>query len=266
MQRAGLILILLGVVFAVLAGVTLFMLYPRQTQPVLEPTTDVVVAFQNIPERTEIGPEQLGKMDWPQHIPTPMGAYSNTEAVAGKLSVVPIYAGQPIIDKALIDKENGKEIKSNAALLLEQKSVAIALPVSLDSNVAEAVQAGDRVDLLATFTFQPYTGTKNIENVGPPVIVTHRILQDVLVIQVGNWPKPVQPGQQPAAQANQTSAIVTFQLSEQDALVVKYVQGQATYFSLALRAANDHTIFNPTPVSLDYLRDHFGVEDPYARR
>ncbi len=258
MRRVGAILIIVGAVLAMLAGLILFAFFPRQAQPVLEPTTSVIIAFQNIPERTEITADELGKMDWPQHIPTPIGAYSDSEAVTGKLSLVPIYAGQPIIDKAIVDKSQSKETKSNASLVLDPAMVAIALPVTVDSSVANAVQAGDRVDLLATFNLQPITGTQKVESAGPPVIVTQRLLQDVLIIQVGSWPATSNT-QAVSGQTQSNVAMVTFQVSEQDALVVKYMQGQAQYFSLALRAANDHTLFNPTPVSVDYLKEHFGI-------
>jgi hypothetical protein len=89
-------------------------------------------------------------------------------------------------------------------------------------------------------------------------------LQDVLIIQVGTWTRPVPQGQQPA-QA-QATGMLTLQVTEQDALVVKYVQGQAGYFALALRPANDHVLANPTPVTIDYLIDHFGLVRPTPTR
>ncbi len=264
MRRVGIILIILGAVFAVLAGVMLFFLYPRQPQPVLESSLPVVVAFQNIGERTEIKPEQLGKMDWPQHIPTPIGAYADSESVAGKLALVPIYAGQPIIDKSLMDKEPFKETKSNASLILPQKMVAIALPVSVDSSVANAIQAGDRVDILAIFPISPVTPTEGLATPTPMPIkppIAQRILQDVLILQVGPWPRGGGAANAggTANNADQAAAIVTFQVSEQDALVIKYIQTQASYFTFALRANQDHTLFNPTPVSIDYMYEHFDI-------
>ncbi len=260
MQRVGIVLIVLGAVFALLAGFTLFVLFPRQPQALPEPTTSVIVAFQGIDARTELSADRLGKMDWPARVPTPIGAFQNTDQVAGKLALVPINPGQPIIDKMLIDKPEFKEMHSNASLILDKGTLAIALPVSPDANVAESVQVGDRVDIIATFTIQPITNTQSVQPVGPPIIVTQRILQDVLVLQVGTWPRPVSQGQ--TGPATQATGIVTLQVTEQEALVVKYVQGQAGYFSLALRPANDHALANPTPVTIDYLIDHFGLVRP----
>ncbi len=267
MRRIGVVLMILGLILALFAAGLVYFLLPRPAQPVLEPTTSLVVAFQDIPERTEIGSDQLGKVDWPQHVPTPIGAFGNTEAVTGKLALTHIYAGQPIIDKVLVDKDKIKETKSNAALVLEPQTLAIALPVSMDTSVAEAVEAGDRVDVIATFTLQPISGTQRVENVGPPVVITQRILQDVLILQVGPWPHQATATQAQSSSSQPTNTtIVTFQVPMQDALVVKYVQGQAGYFTLALRAANDHTIFNPTPVTIDYLKEHYGIAYPTPGR
>jgi Flp pilus assembly protein CpaB len=258
MRRVGAVLIILGVLFALFAGLALYVFFPRQAQPLAEPTTSLVVAFQNIPERTEITADQLGQVDWPQRIPTPLGAHSNQEEVTNKLTLVPIFPGQPVVDKMLVDKETLKETHSNASLILDNGSVAMALPVSLNTNVAEAIQAGDRVDLIVTFTLQPITGT---QTAGVPVILTQRLLQDVLVLQVGPWPRPGA-----AAQQSATTTVLTFQLKEQDALVVKYAQLNASDLTLVLRPANDHKLVDPTPVTIEYLRDRFGFATPVPGR
>lgn len=258
MRRVGVALIVLGFFFASFAGLALFVFFPRQNQPPEVPTTSLVVAFQNIQQRTEVSKDQLGHVDWPQQIPTPIGGFANPDDVVGKLALVPIYPGEPVIDKMVVDKSALKETHSNAALILDQGTLAFALPVSLDTNVAEAVQAGDRVDLIATFTIQPITST---ETIGGPVILTQRLLQDVLVLQVGPWPRGAA-----AAQQGQVTAVVTLQVKEQDVLVVQYAQVNATALALALRAANDHNQVNPTPVTIDYLKEHFGFATPVPGR
>jgi Flp pilus assembly protein CpaB len=258
MRRVGVALIILGILFALFAGLALFVFFPRQSQPVEVATTGLVVAFQNIPQRSEVSKDQLGSVNWPQNIPTPIGGYANSDDVVGKLAIVPIYPGEPVIDKMLIDKPSLKQSASNAALILDKGYVAFALPVTINTNVAEAVQPGDRVDLIATFTLQPITGT---QSAGGPVILTQRLLQDVLVIQVGPWPRGGAP-----AQSSQTTAVVTLQVAEQDALVVQYAQGNASTLALALRPANDHDLVNPTPVTIEYLEEKFGLATPVPRR
>jgi len=126
-----------------------------------------------------------------------------------------------------------------------------------NANVAEAIQAGDLVDLIATFTAQPVV-TGN-QPAGPPVIATQRVLQDVLVLQMGPWPSEGAKNQN-----NGQVVVATMQLNEQDALVLKYTQENASGFALALRPANDHDLANPEPVTLEYINKRFGYKLPIA--
>jgi Flp pilus assembly protein CpaB len=271
MRRVGGVLIILGVTFAIIAGIILFALYPQQSAPAPEPTVDVVVAFQNIPQYTEIGPGQVGTVSWPQRIPTPIGAFAQPGDTVGKLTQAPIYPGQPVVQQLLVDKSQLKETHSNASLILDSGTLAIALPVSTNTNVAEAVEPGDRVDLVATFRI---TGTQTSQS-SSEIVVTQRLLQDVLVLEVGTWPRPGPPQQAPAVSpvgagtapqintttttttSNPAPVVVTLELSMQDVLVLKNMEANASDFTLALRPANDHALANPTPVTLDYLQQRF---------
>jgi Flp pilus assembly protein CpaB len=212
------------------------------------------VAFQAIQERSEVAPDQIGAVDWPEKVPTPTGGFDKPEAALGKFATVPIYPGEPIIDKMLIDKAALKETHSNASLLLEKGTVAVAMPVTINSNVAEAIQAGDRVDIIATFTSQPApTGSQT----SLPVIATQHTLQDVLILQVGPWPGPSSK-----AQSSSAVTVVTMQLKEQDALVLKYAEQNANHITLVLRPANDHDLVTTEPVTLDYINQRFGYKFP----
>ena len=128
----------------------------------------------------------------------------------------------------------------------------MAFPVSLNTNVAQAIQAGDRVDILATFTAQPVAGT---QNAGPPLTASQRLLPDVLILQVGPWPVA-------GGKTDTSFAVVTFQLKEQDALVLKYSMEQSGTLTLVLRAANDHQLDNLEPVTLEYINKRFGFKFP----
>jgi Flp pilus assembly protein CpaB len=162
---------------------------------------------------------------------------------------VPIYPGQPIIPQVLIDKEQIQETHSNAALLLEKGMVAKAMPISLVTGVADALQPGDRVDIIATFRAQSTTAAS--------AVATNRTLADVLILQVGPWPPP-NTKTQPAASAS----VITFQLKEQDALALQYIMEYAASVSLVLRAANDHEILQLEPVTFDYINQRFGFRLP----
>ncbi len=245
MNRAGQILFVLGLVIALVSGFFVFvLLVMSQNRTSNVETTPIVVAFQNISPRTEIVPEQVGMAEWPRALPTPIGAYDDATNVVGKLAVAPLSPGQPIIAQSLVDKGDVKENHSNAALILEKGSVGVAMPVTIKSSVGEAIQAGDRVDVIATFTAQGTAG----------VPVTQRLLTNMLVLQVGTWPRPG------GAQTNAGVTIITLQLKEQDVLVLEYAQQYANNVTLTLRAASDDEILPLEPVTLDYINQHFGYK------
>ena len=156
MRRGGRVLVILGMVLALIAGAGVYVVLAN-AEPQAAPikTTKLVMSVQDIVERSEVAPEQVAQVDWPVTIPTPVGAFADPADAVGKFAKVPIYPGQPLVGEMLIDKSELKDTHSNASLILEKSMVAIALPVTINSNVAEAVQAGDRVDILATFTAQP---------------------------------------------------------------------------------------------------------------
>ncbi len=252
MSRAGRVVLIVGILISIAAGLAVFiLLVSSQPQPEQVPTTKLVIAFQNIPARSQIAQDQIGVADWPRTVPTPIGSISNPSDLSGKLASAPIYPGQPILDKMLVDPSKVKETHSTAAYILEPGTVAMALPVTTKSNVAEALQAGDRVDMLVTLHSTANSGA------AANYAATNRLLSDVLILQVGPWPPPEGRAASPSS-----TTVVTLQLKEQDALVLQHVQEYASSFSLVLRPANDHDLVQLEPVTLDYINEHFRFNLP----
>jgi Flp pilus assembly protein CpaB len=258
MRRGGRVLVILGMVLALISGGGIYVVLANaepQSAPVK--TTKIVMSVQDIVERSEVAPEQIALVDWPVTIPTPIGAFEKPADAVGKFAKVPIYPGQPLVGEMLIDKSQLKDTHSNASLLLEKGTVGIAMPVTINTNVANAIQAGDRVDILATFTASPaVTGN---QGAGQPVVTSHHLMQDVLILQVGPWPSANSKDQAAAA-----TAVVTFQLNEQDALVLKYSMENSNGITLVLRPANETELSNPEPVTLEYINKRFGYRFPLA--
>jgi Flp pilus assembly protein CpaB len=259
MRGSGRIFVVLGILLALIAGVAVFIVLANaEPQPVVVPTTKVVVAFQQVPSRTEISADQVGEVEWPLRVPTPIGAFEQPSDVVGKLSKQPIYAGQPIIDEMVISKGDVEAQHSNAALLLEKGEVAMALGVSLSSSVAEAIQPGDRVDLIVTYAIElqsPVGGTTSGQ-----YQLTQKTLENVLILQVGPWPRNV--GEQSSSQGGGAVTIVTVQLVEQDALTLQHIAQSASAYNFVLRAANDDQIFTTEPVTIEYLNKRFNFNIP----
>jgi Flp pilus assembly protein CpaB len=265
MRKSGRILFVLGFVLAAFSALGLYwILINTKPPPPTVPTSKLVIAFQPVTERSEIAADQIGLVDWPQTVPTPTGAYDSSSEVIGKLAKTQIAPGQPILADMLLDKSKVNEFHSNAALILDERTRAIALPVKVDTSVAQAVQAGDRVDLVVTF--HASTTSSQQESGGAAsgeLVVTHHLMQDVLVLQVGPWPNSDAPNAQNSRQADENNyTVVTLQLNLQDAEVLKFAQLNAADVSLALRRANDHSLEETEPVTLEYINKRFGYGFP----
>lgn len=260
MRRGGRILILLGIVLGILtAAGTFFTLTSNQQGTSQQVSTrSIVIAQQNIGERTEIPPEAVGKADWPEAF-VPAGAFTSLDQVSGKLAIQPIYQGQIILPQMLIDKTKVKETRSNASFVVPEGKVAVAFPLDTLSGVAGAIQNGDTVDILLTLT--PASGTKPITATtaaqspgGEGQPVSQLMLQDVLILNIGNWPTAA-PTTQETRNAP-PSNIVTFALDRQDALALKSAREQGQV-ELVLRRAGDHGKLTTEPVNLQYLNKRF---------
>ncbi len=257
MRRGGRILVLFGILLGILtAGGTFIVVSTAQPATQAVATKSVVVALQNIQARAEISADTVGKADWPEAL-VPVGAFETSQEVIGKLSLEPIYQGQIILAPMIVDKSKVKETRSNASFLIPDNKVAVAFPVNALAGVAGALQAGDYVDLLLTLVppkdekqTAPKTGATLLEG-GP---VTQQMLQDVLILQVGNWPTGTQADKQAAA-----AGIITVVLERQDALALKSAREQGT-IELALRKAGEHKVVQTEPVTLQYLDKRFNFK------
>lgn len=113
-----------------------------------------------------------------------------------------------------------------------------------------------------------------------PRIVSHMLLQDVVVLQVGNFPLPGQEAQPqgtvtPTPQGQQQGEeqvapaapdVVTLIVRPQDAVTLNYVMAVQTKLAaslnLVLRAANDNSRENVLPVTLQFLLEQYQIPVP----
>ena len=262
MRRGGRILILLGIVLGILteAGTFYTLTSNQQGSTQQVSTRSIVIAQQNIGERTEIAPEAVGKADWPEAF-IPAGAFTSLDQVSGKLAIQTIYQGQIILPQMLIDKTKVKETRSNASFVVPDGKVAVAFPLDTLSGVAGAIQNGDTVDILLTLT--PASGTRPITATtaaqspgGEGQAVSQLMLQDVLILNIGNWPTAAASTSTQETRNVPPSSIVTFALDRQDALALKSAREQGQV-ELVLRRAGDHGKITTEPVNLQYLNKRF---------
>lgn len=121
--------------------------------PTAETTVMVVVAAQNIPRGAVIPADQVQLVPWPQSAFLP-AMTTKIADVEGKIARYDLYRQQPIHTTMIVDnfRELGS-IGSDAALQIPPGMVAIAIPYRRLSGVANAIQDGDHIDLIASFLF-----------------------------------------------------------------------------------------------------------------
>jgi pilus assembly protein CpaB len=261
MQRGGQLLIVLGLILAVITAGLVYTAtrVPETTAKIV--TVDVVVAVQDISERVEIQAPMLAIRQWPADA-VPVGIVTKMADAVGKASVTKIYAGELILTGKLVDAK----LASALTFLIPPGMVAFTIPASEMTAVAGAIQPGDFVDVLLTLKVKDVdvrTGNESIEQATSQVT-----LQDVKVIHVGTWSPPQQAPQPTGTQAAtaQTAkpaaaSSVTFLITEQDALVLKFAKEQGV-IDLALRPYNDHEKVTTDSVYITYMVDRFNFTKP----
>src|SRR5438093_1472105 len=103
-KRGGLALLVLGVVIAVGVAMMVFNQAQRAAETARMESVEVLVAAQDIPERTVmVAPFMAVKRMLPASLPP--GAMTRPEEAIGKMTVGPVLAGDFILPGKLVDSD-----------------------------------------------------------------------------------------------------------------------------------------------------------------
>jgi Flp pilus assembly protein CpaB len=255
--RSRRLLVVVGIVLALVAGVGAFLMMSGAQAPTAEVVTrTVLVAAHDIPARTIVGSADLTLRQVPED-PSLTQAFSDPVEVIDRLTAVTILANQPITPNLLASGTAGGQfsILSPEETLSPDSPIwrAIAVNVPDDRAVGGQVQVGQHVDVFVTAQI----------NVALPPAAVAEAAGDVAG---GNDNAPTGPGASPGPQGDpdlfyaDKSTKVTYQdiviLAKEGTLYILKVDehlaeeishlqaaGNAS-FSLALRPDGDHRIFD----------------------
>jgi pilus assembly protein CpaB len=121
-------------------------------------TTEILVATRVINAAEEIKPEMIALETWPSD-KVPSGATTDLAKLEGKFAAQKIYAGEPIINEKLISEGMDMTVAIPAGYSV------VSMKADGASSVANLVQPGDRVNVMAYFTKSdmiPETGVRTI--------------------------------------------------------------------------------------------------------
>ncbi len=198
----------------------------------------VVVARHGIPPGTVVDTSMLDVRSFPRGT-APQGAASAREMVIGKVSGIPIKAGEPISMSYV-------EARNRLSQMIPPFMRAVTVAVDPISGVGGFLKPGDHVDVIATFNVNQGTLTKTV-------------LQDVTLVAMGPQVVGDQTAQVPG-RTTQTSSAANATLvvlpSDAEKLVLADSKGK---LRLALRRADDLSRIRPHGVT---SRAMLGVVPP----
>lgn len=229
--------ILLGLTAAVIARKSL--LRSRAAAAAAVTTTSITVAKDPIPPGQELTRDHLTTTTIAASA-VPTGAFASPEGLVGRVTIVPVVAGQTILEQFLAARGAGSGLQA----LVPAGMRAITLDVNESSGLAGMLIPGCRVDLVAT-AMSPESPDKSL---------SRTIVQNVQVVAVGqrlSGPKPENERE------SATSRTVTLLVSPHDAQTIDLAVTSAR-LRLVLRGSGDNSETDDEGVMMAELRGNSG--------
>jgi pilus assembly protein CpaB len=217
----------------------------------------------------------------------PPDALHDIGEAVGKLPSTPILSGQIVLRRQLEAlpqalQDNTGSI-GDAARALPDDKVLAAFPATDLLNSTGVVQVGDHVDLLLSIPYTAPTSGQatgqggNSGNGARGHLVSQMTLQDVTVFNVGSWQQAAGQGQIPSDTQSVSGApttgthaapgvgtgpsVITFMVSPQEALVLKFVKDSGGSVDMVLRSSSNTKQTSTDPVDSQYIIEHYGFNN-----
>lgn len=254
-RRSGIILMALGVILAIAVGSTMF-LTAQQSSGKTAQIGKVLVAIQEIPERTAVQPGTLAVKSMPADL-IPVGALTSADQAVGKMTMVRIFPNEIVLESKLADTGG----KSGVAYTLKEGQVLITFPAS-DIITTGAIKSGDTIDLLITLVPEDDEDRTRPSAAGmPDVTVTQVTLQNLQVVSVGAIGAPPPPASGQSAKGSSTDTLLTFAVSHEDALALKALKDAPNAkLEAVLRAAGDDQQVTIEAMTMRKIVDKYGIK------
>ena len=207
----------------------------RQVQAPALPTTPVVVAAKDIDVATALRADQLSVVQWPQDR-TPKGGFVRLEEVASRVAVLPIGAGEPILEPKLAPQGT----PAGMTALVSQGKRAMTVKVDEASGVAGFVVPNNRVDVVVSinrgeFSKDPFARV---------------VLENLRVLGTGQKIIEKQPDGKPQVVPTVTLEVNPVEgerlaLASQEGRISLVLRGQEDFKLVATQGVKADTLFGP---------------------
>lgn len=171
------IVFVVGIVAIAIAAVAAYALYSymkglEQRAREAVATQPVVVASVEIPAGTSIDADKVKMIDWPKES-LPMGSFSTTEQVLGRVSTERLIPGEPITESKLVPREG---VPGILTYKIPAGHRAMTVAVDQVAGVAGFITPGSKVDVVLITT--PPGATQPISKIIPT-------LQNIPILAIG---------------------------------------------------------------------------------
>jgi Flp pilus assembly protein CpaB len=271
-KKSSRLFILLGVVLTLLSMGGVYFIAKSSSKSAVVGTSQVLVATREIPMHTTFS-SVADVQTWftPTSVTTassPLGAFTDAtsfaklEFVGGKVATTEtIYPKEIVLPSMLTGI--GSRANYDVTSQLPKNDVAVSLEASTVNESGGAIQAGDSVDLIASYLPTGGGGGSGASEVLPNKnrTQTQYVLQDLKVLALGTWVA----GDTATATTSSTggSTMLTFAVDHKTALVIQHLKdfGGSWDLSVVLRSLASHKTYKTTPVDgayfFSHLRDNF---------
>jgi Flp pilus assembly protein CpaB len=249
-KTGGYLLLAAGLVVTLLVALRVYQTSRQAAEMVQMESVDVLVAAEDVPERTQLGAPSLAikRMLVGSVPPTAM---SSPDGAVGRVTTVRIVAGDFILPAKLAEPGG----RSGLAYRIPSGKVVVTLP-GAEIPGAGALRPGDTVDVLATIKpadrSRGPTGPADVETA-----TTQATLRDLAVLGIGAA-TPSERGDAPAP----GSGLVTVAVDPQEALMLKALKdSERVKLELVLRAAGDGRVVETQAVTLATIASRYGMRE-----
>lgn len=272
MRRRGVLLMVVGVLAALAAGVLVYALSTRGPAPAPVPTAvavaatvtpvplqQVLLAAHDIASQQLVTAADVVTRSYPVGI-APADTFSTPAEIISRTTTTRVFQGELLLARQFTGVGEGVGTSPQ----LPAGKVLVAFPSSDMLSGTGAVHAGDHVDILLTL---PVSGTTALnpnnaqEAGGSKPLVAQATMQNVTIFSTGQWtPSGPRAAGDTSTTANGAPApltVITFVVDHQEALILKYIKDSGGTIDLEVRSASETKAVNTDPVSLDYLIELF---------
>ncbi len=267
-KNTGTIFIALGIVLSLLVAVFVYGKVQeaenlRSRVPANQKS--VVIAVEDIPERSEIMARSLAKQALPDEA-IPAGAATLIEDVVGKVTPIKILKGEVLN----LDKLRAVNSKNTPSYDIEPGKVAFVFPVRVSPTTerlllptVNALRPGDRIDIIMSYQLLPADMPREQREearqaFGANYLVARTVLQNLRIHNIGFF-RDAEGKAPPEAQPDQR--YITFVVTPEEALVLKWLKDSARFgydIDFVLRSAGDQQMQDVPVVDVQYMREKYG--------